>query len=629
MSKKPVQRQSQIITTFGPGAMIDLPTRSVLIGGLDRWKIGSDATKVIDEPVMVRILEDWLRQQGRLPEGRRLRLLTPPVQPEGYKGDPFGIDVTVFPSWFVLDVVEIPTITGAARRARRLVRWHELDSAHGWRKFETEDGKKHDVSPLRFVGACPNGHIQDLDWRRIVHGGNPCEADMWLIEQGTSANLTDLEIACGCGKSLSMREATLRGRLGDCEGQMPWLAGNPRARCLDENGQRMKLRLLTRSATNAYFSLSLTVISIPHDTGDHLEQMICKHLSVLIKAQSAEAIGYFRMANSGLDIDLQGYADTVIFERLAEIAAAAGEDAEANPRAREFDRLASGKPTIGKNSAASWLYAETLSARAWARADGNRPTIIERVVAVHRLREVMSLYGFTRFEAPPTGADAELEDIRLATRAAPIGQDTDWLPAVEQFGEGIFLKVNETAMGGWLSRKSVDERLARLQRGYDTHRKKYGTMADKQFPGGPYYLLHSLAHALMIEIALDCGYPQSALKERIYAIPASDGRPARFGILLYTVATGSQGTLGGLVGTARRLSTIYDNALERLLICSNDPICADHHPGEAVDEQTLHGAACHGCLLIAETSCERRNNYLDRALLVETMAIDRASLIAN
>lgn len=62
MSKKPVQRQSQIITTFGPGAMIDLPTRSVVIGGLDRWKIGSDATRVIDEPVMTRILEDWLRQ---------------------------------------------------------------------------------------------------------------------------------------------------------------------------------------------------------------------------------------------------------------------------------------------------------------------------------------------------------------------------------------------------------------------------------------------------------------------------------------------------------------------------------------------------------------------------------------
>jgi hypothetical protein len=238
----------------------------------------------------------------------------------------------------------------------------------------------------------------------------------------------------------------------------------------------------------------------------------------------------------------------------------------------------------------------------------------------------MALYGFTRFEAPPSGADAELEDIQLAVRGASIGQDTDWLPAVEQSGEGVFLQISEPAMGSWLAREEVDARVATLQQGYGTHRDKYRAIADKGFPGGAYYLLHKLAHALMIEIALDCGYPQSALKERIYALPAGAGRAARFGILLYTVATGSQGTLGGLVGTARRVSTIYDNALDRLLICSNDPICADHHPGDAVDERALEGAACHGCLLVAETSCERRNNYLDRALLVETMAMNKASL---
>ena len=33
----------------------------------------------------------------------------------------------------------------------------------------------------------------------------------------------------------------------------------------------------------------------------------------------------------------------------------------------------------------------------------------------------------------------------------------------------------------------------------------------------------------------------------------------------------------------------------------------------------LHGAACHGCTLIAETSCEMRNEYLDRALAVPTL----------
>jgi Domain of unknown function (DUF1998) len=140
-------------------------------------------------------------------------------------------------------------------------------------------------------------------------------------------------------------------------------------------------------------------------------------------------------------------------------------------------------------------------------------------------------------------------------------------------------------------------------------------------------LLHSLAHALITEIALDCGYPASSLKERIYAFPSSADTPARYGVLIYTASTGAQGTLGGLVARAKAFSQTLDQALERLTICSNDPVCADHEPGSAVDERALLGAACHGCLLIAETSCERRNNFLDRALLLETMAANGSSFL--
>jgi hypothetical protein len=85
-------------------------------------------------------------------------------------------------------------------------------------------------------------------------------------------------------------------------------------------------------------------------------------------------------------------------------------------------------------------------------------------------------------------------------------------------------------------------------------------------------------------------------------------------------------TLGGLVQSTGRLSTIMEHALERLAVCSNDPVCADHEPGETTDERALLGAACHGCLLIPETSCERRNNFLDRSLLVETMAGNRGEI---
>ena len=148
-----------------------------------------------------------------------------------------------------------------------------------------------------------------------------------------------------------------------------------------------------------------------------------------------------------------------------------------------------------------------------------------------------------------------------------------------------------------------------------------------QYPGTPYVLLHSVSHALMAEIALDCGYPASSLKERVYALSGGRGGGDfdRCGVLIYTASAGAQGTLGGLVATAPRFAYILRSALERLRICSNDPICADHEPDERSGDRATHGAACHGCLLIAETSCELRNLFLDRSLLVRTMSDESAN----
>jgi hypothetical protein len=233
---------------------------------------------------------------------------------------------------------------------------------------------------------------------------------------------------------------------------------------------------------------------------------------------------------------------------------------------------------------------------------------IKNVVAVHRLREVSCLYGFTRFEAAPTSADGDLEDIQLAVRGAPLAQDADWLPAIEQFGEGIFIHFNEAAIGEWLKRDATRHRDEELMKGYGHWCTRFGDHAP-HYPGTAYVLLHSLSHALTSEIALDCGYPASSLKERVYALSDPDGAPERCGILIYTATAGAQGTLGGLVGTAPRFAQILEGALERSRICSNDPICADHQPDNRSGDRATHGAACHGCLLIAETSCEMRNLF--------------------
>jgi hypothetical protein len=94
-------------------------------------------------------------------------------------------------------------------------------------------------------------------------------------------------------------------------------------------------------------------------------------------------------------------------------------------------------------------------------------------------------------------------------------------------------------------------------------------------------------------------------------------------ILLSTGTSGTEGTLGGLVEEGRRIRAHLARAYDLGKLCSNDPVCAGHSPQDDPAERHLEGAACHGCLFIAECSCERFNRYLDRTLVVPTVGQPR------
>ena len=198
--------------------------------------------------------------------------------------------------------------------------------------------------------------------------------------------------------------------------------------------------------------------------------------------------------------------------------------------------------------------------------------------------------------------------------------EPQWFPAVENRGEGVFVELRAEAVAAWLVRPAVTARVAKLAKGYDLWRQTRNT--QRPFPGGAYVLLHTLAHLLVQTLALRCGYPASSIRERIYAEETLGGK--RYGILLYTGTPDAEGTLGGLVQQGRRIEDHLDDALRNAALCSNDPICAQHVPDEnaaSLESRPLHGAACHGCSLIAETSCEMRNDFLDRALVVPVLDV--------
>jgi len=241
--------------------------------------------------------------------------------------------------------------------------------------------------------------------------------------------------------------------------------------------------------------------------------------------------------------------------------------------------------------------------------------VISHVVLAERLREVRALIGFTRIESP--GDYTEVGNFPREQRVPLSRKDPKWVPTSEIRGEGVFLRFSESAIEKWI--KKTRERENEFFEAHRRWRHNRGLEPNQGFPTMRYVLLHSVAHALIRQFAIECGCATASIRERIYSRPPGGDHEPMAGILLYTAAPDSEGTLGGLValGEPKTLGRHLDQALEAMRLCASDPLCAEHHPIK--DGLTQHGAACHACLFLPETCCERGNKYLDRSVLIATV----------
>ena len=385
--------------------------------------------------------------------------------------------------------------------------------------------------------------------------------------------------------------------LGRCRGSRPWLGPGNKEGCGEPN------RLLIRSASNAYFPQIMSVISIP-DTQSPVDDVVrALWEDFLADVESAADLDKVRKKPTPA-AKLEGLEDGAVLDSINRVRSGAS-GLDRSIKEVEFEALTEAKDELGSDKPGGDFFARALPPSMWK---ANWAQQIERIVLVHRLREVIAQVGFTRFEAAGPDIDGELD---LGVQVAPLAVDTSWLPAVENHGEGIFLQFKASAVEEWLKRPSVIDRGVVLQSGFELWKKDH-EQSGRIFPGLPYLLLHSLSHLLLTAVALECGYPASSLRERVYA------NPGHYGILIYTGSADAEGTLGGLVQAGREIALHLRRAIDLAVLCSNDPVCAYHRPAEH-DHQQLNGAACHGCLLIAETSCEQRNEFLDRALVARTV----------
>ena len=210
-------RQSQIVTTFGPGAMVDLTDYAAIVGGLEHWH--GTGRRLHEERLQAKI-----QALLNLP---KIDLYEPPIDSGNPDAPRSGITAWQFPEWFIAQGDEM-LLDGF--RSRPMVHRHALVGG----KYLGTDKRKYRVIPVRFVQACPNGHISDIDWYGFVHGfEGDCRRQLWMDELGTSGDLADIFVRCECKQRRSLAQATRRENipLSYCKGLRPWLGPASQEKC--------------------------------------------------------------------------------------------------------------------------------------------------------------------------------------------------------------------------------------------------------------------------------------------------------------------------------------------------------------------------------------------------------------
>lgn len=548
-------RPNQLITTFGPGAIVDAVKDSVTILDLNYWK--EKGKKIID---------------GRLASYLNVDCFYMPRT--SYGGD---IPATSFPYMHVCSNVKCGRIFDVRDN-------FDLDR---YLKFGVTCPSCHKPAyPSRFITICENGHMNDFPWSWWVHNGSStCKGALRMYSTGNTSTLADMWVECSCGAKRSMSGATQKENFGGmtCLGHHPFRPHHKNEKC-------DKILIPSqRGASNVYFPVMRSAISIPPWINP-LYNLIDEHLRLIDSYE--EDFG-----DMGLDKAYQKFFSAFTREEF---------DAALLRRRQNIKEFTEIKQ-MEYNAITHHADPVYASNKMHFKAEEDplpeylRP-YFKRVIRITRLREVRVLLGFTRVDAPDPDADEQTNIVYLNK-----GKTERWLPAAEIHGEGVFIEFNRDTIDSWLS----SPQLSALSQKYAQCYKEFceskewtiTTLRDAR-----YVLMHTFAHLLIKQMSMASGYSSSAIRERIYFGDDMSG------VLLYTGSSDKEGSLGGLVelGNISQLRILMRDAFQEALVCTNDPECLNNTPAG----NNSNGAACHSCCMISETACENGNRMLDRGLIV-------------
>lgn len=625
-------RPSSLLYTYGPGAIMDLPGFSVMPAGLDDW-----------EPIWKRrphvptITEPRLLDVVRLHLGPQVDALRPyPWQPKqgsfSQEGADLGIPARVFPQWFrctgcdYLGPLPRFTYTNSHPFRPDLAQFtHKNCPGRGRpRAGSTPKKRESPAVPAQHLLTCTNGHLDEFPYALWVHRGTKCPKaelpDLKMRDANVGKSVGSTIECASCRATRSMAEA--QGALGrdklppKCRGRHPHLNAFDRD-C------SARPALIMMGASNLWFASTQSIIVMPRtesEETDALANRLRAELGVDQVKQFAGQLDFIRALAKARHIDLAGVSDDDLAAAVAEVLTPPDSEEERQEKLAAWDPVELlvpewrylQKPALFPQQQNSSGLMVTEMQRGAELHDR-----ISRVVAVNQMKKVNAVLGFTRLDEMDRVNDVVSRLVKLTRNGKPT-----WVPATEDRGEGIFLQLDLSAVEAW---ENTIRGTALWAAHRDAHRRNFYRRfsetaklvdPDTRLPAPRYWLLHTLSHVLIREMAMSCGYGAASLTERIYGWPTTPPREGAAGLLICTTASDSEGTLGGLVALSEptRLQGLVTSALRRASRCSSDPVCAMRIPSDP--EDFLHGAACHCCSFASETSCEKANRFLDRRFLL-------------
>jgi hypothetical protein len=618
MARKPYGpiRRSQLIVPFGTGAIVNVPGgTSLVVGGLDFWFPKNDLQNSLFNENEFRI-EEW-RLQKRLkvdhfrlpPDYRESRLWE-----KNIPNTKLTIPSFRFPTWHYCPI------------CRSLSRTSPFDRGYAGnikcKKCES-DGKNRYMDQVRFIAICQNGHLNEFPWNEWVHKSiNPgCSGDdLKLISRGT-ASLAGQVVRCNTCKAVRTLGSILSSHSplsqiiandGEytCPGGRPWLGPEGSENCNEP------LRGALRSALNVYYPKVTSSIYLPRSNNNRIQKIISlfenppySNIFNLLKNFETSSEKIYDALYGANSVLLSDFTKEEIIESI-EIGRSSREIKESDIEDFDTKDFSFRRQEYSMLQKAIDTDVLTINQPDFKSYGNFVQKFFGKIFLVERLKETRVLTGFSRLlfdNDPPLD---EQKSLLWKDRT----KINSWLPATVVFGEGIFIEFNEDMLQTWENHPGVKSRLSKI---INTQNIKFSEPnSSHQLLSPRYFLIHTFSHLLMTSLTYECGYSTASLRERLYISNHNDGPMA--GMLIYTAAGDTEGSLGGLVrmGKPGYLENVIQNALERAKWCSLDPICMEIGAISGNSEQATNLAACYSCALVPETSCEDFNRFLDRGVVI-------------